>query len=133
TETRKSTMRVIGAVADTQFASVMLPPVPQYYNYFAQNNFLAAKLLPGADRAAVLEGLQAAWSNVVSSTPFQPTDEAFLTGFQLRREEFEARIVTGSTALAIVIALLGLYGLVAATVVKRVKEIGVRKVMGAER
>jgi putative ABC transport system permease protein len=133
TEMRKSTMRVIGVVADTQFSSVMLPPVPQYYSYFSQNNFLAVKLLPGADRTAVLDGLEAAWSKVVSTRPFQSADEATLTGFQLRREEFEARIVTGSTALAIVIALLGLYGLVAATVVKRVKEIGVRKVMGAER
>ena len=32
-----------------------------------------------------------------------------------------------------VIALMGLYGLVAATVVKSVKEVGVRKVMGAGR
>jgi putative ABC transport system permease protein len=52
---------------------------------------------------------------------------------QLRREQFEARIVIASAVLAMVIALLGLYALVAATVVKRVKEIGVRKVMGADR
>ncbi|HEY0961856.1 MAG TPA: FtsX-like permease family protein [Pseudomonadales bacterium] len=130
---RKRTTRVIGVVADTQFSSVMLPPVPQLYNFSSGNPFLAAKLAPGADRTAVNSALEAVWNEVGNGTPYRPAEEALLTGFQLRREEFEARIVTGSTALAIAIALLGLYGLVAATVVKRVKEIGVRKVMGAER
>ena len=77
---------------------------------------------------------QPAWSSVrTCSTPFVPTDIERLSSLLLAEQEFEASIVTGSTVLAIAIALMGLYGLVAATVVKRVKEIGVRKVMGAER
>lgn len=131
--TRKQPMRVVGVVADTQFASVMLPPDPQVFNYSATNSTVAVKMAPGADRAAVTEAMRAAWDSVIPGSPMLIQDFVARTAFQLRREEFEAGMVTGSTALAIVIALLGLYGLVAATVVKRVKEIGVRKVMGAER
>ncbi len=130
---RKQSFRVIGVVADTQFSSAMLPPIAQYYNFTTGNNFLAVKVAPGEDRSVVTEALKTAWDGIVTGGPFTPTPADALTGFQLRREEFEARIVTGSTVLAIVIALLGLYGLVAATVTKRTKEIGVRKVMGAER
>lgn len=129
----KQSMRVIGVVADTQLVSIMLPPPAVLYGVSRNSNFLGAKLLPGADRDEVTAGMRAAWDSVVPGVEFSPLDVATMTGFQLRREEFEARIITYSTGLAIIIALLGLYGLVAATVVKRVKEIGVRKVMGAER
>ncbi len=132
-QTRTQPLRIIGVVADTQFSSALLPPEPQYYRYSATNTMLAVKPVPGADAAAVTEDMRAAWDSVVPGTTFVIQDFAARTAFQLRREEFEADIISGSTLLAIVIALLGLYGLVAATVLKRVKEIGVRKVMGAER
>lgn len=126
-------LRVIGVVADTQFSSVMLPPVPQYYGFSPQNGFLAIKFTPGADIAAVTESLETAWTGVMGDVAFSPLAPELLDGNMLRREEFEARILIVSTVLAMVIALMGLYGLVGATVVRRVKEIGVRKVMGAGR
>jgi putative ABC transport system permease protein len=132
-ENRVQSLRVIGVVADTQFSSIMLPPVPQYYGLSAQNGFVAVKLAPGTDRAAVTSAMEATWNNVMSSGTFAPVSPDLLDGNMLRREQFEARVILGSTGLAMIIALLGLYGLVAATVVKRVKEIGVRKVMGADR
>ncbi|MGV3590352.1 MAG: ABC transporter permease, partial [Gammaproteobacteria bacterium] len=88
--TRKNTMRVIGVVADTQFSSAMLPPVAQYYTFSLQNGFLAVKLQPGADRVTVTEAVETIWEDVISR-PFQAADEALMTGFQLRREELEAR------------------------------------------
>lgn len=130
---RMQTLRVIGVVADTQFSSAMLPPVPQYYMYQPRTSLFIVKLEPGVDLEAATSELRAVWNSIVPGEEFRTQDSAAATAFQFRREEFEARIITGSTALAIIIALLGLYGLVAATVVKRVKEIGVRKVMGAER
>jgi putative ABC transport system permease protein len=130
-EPRAADVRVIGVVADTQFSSVLLPPVPQYYYFNPRSGWLVVKLEPAADQAAVMAGLRAAWASVMGQTSFLPlTPDMFEPGL-LEREEFEARVVTGSTILALIIALLGLYGLVEATVAKRVKEIGVRKVMGA--
>jgi putative ABC transport system permease protein len=128
----KQIFRVIGVVADTQFSSAMLPPVAQMYSYNSQNQYIAVKLAPDADVTAVTSELEEVFTTVMNGADFVPVDPTQANAFTMRREQFEARIITGSTLLAIVIALLGLYGLVAATVVKRVKEIGVRKVMGAE-
>ncbi len=127
----KQTFRIIGVVADTQFASVMLPPIAQYYRFAPSAGFVAVKLDPGTQISAVKPAMESVWQSVVGNVPFTPLTADSLE-YALQREKFEANIVIGSTLLAVVIALLGLYGLVAATMVKRVKEIGVRKVMGAD-
>jgi putative ABC transport system permease protein len=129
---KRQSLRVIGVVADTQFASVILPPIAQYYRFSANNSFVAVRLEPDADQAAVLEALRVTWRQFMGDVSFLPLMPDAMEGYLLSQEEFEARIVIGSALLALVIALLGLYGLVEATVAKRVKEIGVRKVMGAD-
>jgi putative ABC transport system permease protein len=128
---RSQSMRVVGVVADTQFTSVMLPPVAQLYRYAAENGFIAIRFEPQADQVEVTEQLRSVWQQLASNVPFMPLSPSMMEGNMLYQEELEARIVIGSTMLALVIALMGLYGLVEATVAKRVKEIGVRKVMGA--
>ncbi|MDR0780116.1 MAG: ABC transporter permease [Pseudomonadales bacterium] len=125
-----SNLRVIGVVADTQFSSPLLPPVAQFYSFSTRSSFIAVKLNPGVERAAVTEDLRKVWQQVLGDVPFDVQSPEEL-GDMLQREAFEAHIVTSSAMLALAIALLGLYGLVGATVAKRVKEIGVRKVMGA--
>ncbi len=50
---------------------------------------------------------------------------------QYRGEQKQGQVLLAFTILTIVIACLGLFGLITFTVEKRVKEIGIRKVLGA--
>jgi putative ABC transport system permease protein len=50
---------------------------------------------------------------------------------QYRAEEKQGQVLLGFTLLTILIACLGLFGLITFTVGKRIKEIGIRKVLGA--
>jgi putative ABC transport system permease protein len=50
---------------------------------------------------------------------------------QYEAEEKQGKVLLGFTILTIVISCLGLFGLITFTVGKRVKEIGIRKVLGA--
>ncbi len=47
------------------------------------------------------------------------------------REQNQAKLITGFSFLAIVLAVMGLFGIVLITISKRTKEIGIRKVNGA--
>ena len=51
---------------------------------------------------------------------------------EFQQEETEVRMLISFSGLAIIIACLGLYGSASFTVNRRVKEIGLRKVMGAK-
>lgn len=66
-----------------------------------------------------------------ASTPFEYhfLDQNFAA--QYRAEEKQGQVLLAFTILTIVIACLGLFGLITFTVEKRVKEIGIRKVLGA--
>jgi putative ABC transport system permease protein len=66
-----------------------------------------------------------------ASAPFEYhfLDQNFAA--QYRAEEKQGQLLLAFTVLTIVIACLGLFGLITFTVEKRVKEIGIRKVLGA--
>ena len=79
-----------------------------------------------------LSRIEHTWKQVAPDQPFSFTflDEA--VGRQYRTEERLRRIVTAAAGLSIFIACLGLFGLAALAAVRRRKEIGVRKVLGAK-
>lgn len=66
-----------------------------------------------------------------ASTPFEYhfLDQNFAA--QYKAEEKQGQVLLAFTILTIAIACLGLFGLITFTVEKRVKEIGIRKVLGA--
>ena len=66
-----------------------------------------------------------------ASSPFEYhfLDQNFAA--QYKAEEKQGQVLLGFTILTIAIACLGLFGLITFTVGKRVKEIGIRKVLGA--
>jgi putative ABC transport system permease protein len=129
--TIQDTLRVVGVLADMQLTSMLSPPTVEYYVYVPQNRFIAVKLEADAKLATVKPELERVWDSIMTDAAFTPLEGPSLTGPALEREELEASILTGSAVLALVIALMGLYGLVGATVAKRVREIGLRKAMGA--
>ncbi len=79
----------------------------------------------------LLSHIEEKWKLFESRYPFKYTfvDEAFAREYQSEEKLF-ATIVTFA-ALSLIIACLGLYGLVSFTLEQRIKELGIRKVMGA--
>jgi putative ABC transport system permease protein len=78
-----------------------------------------------------LEALEATWKQRVAHRPFdyQFLDEDFNNLY--KTEQRTAAVFSSFSTLAIFLACLGLFALTAYTMVKRTKEIGIRKVLGA--
>lgn len=125
---------IIGVVKDFHFRSLredVDPAVmnmhPNYYNYMGA---ILVKVKPGAV-SETIERVEATWADVLPGKPFTYSflDEDVASQYQT--EEQWQSIVTLSALFAILIASLGLFGLATLTVTKRTREIGIRKVLGA--
>ena len=93
------------------------------------NNLLVK--LSGQNTEATLTYLQDQWKTLVPHRPFEYRflDEEYnkLYGAELRL----GKVLSIFTAIAILLACLGLFGLSAFIIGQRTKEIGIRKVLGA--
>jgi len=94
------------------------------------NNVVYIKL-SGNETQASISFIEAKWNEVFPDQPFSYTflEERFSRQFQA--DEKRGLIFTLFTILAILIACLGLFGLASYMVEQRTKEIGIRKVFGA--
>jgi putative ABC transport system permease protein len=88
------------------------------------------RVAPGT-AAQVMDVLRSVWAEVLPTEPFDATflDDQLQT--QYRAEQQLGQIVGVFSALAILIACLGLFGLATYTTQQRTKEIGIRKAVGA--
>jgi putative ABC transport system permease protein len=123
---------VKGVVRDFNFSSMHEPIGPLMI--FPDTAYLRYMLvrINGAQLPAEIGGLQATWKKFVPDRPF---DYHFLDEDYDRLYKTEQRtgqLFTLFSALAIFLALLGLFGLAAISTVQRTKEIGIRKVLGAD-
>jgi putative ABC transport system permease protein len=87
--------------------------------------------LQAADLARTVTNLEQVWERLVPNRPFAYffLDENF--NQQYRADERFGQVFAAFAALAILIACLGLLGLASFTAEQRLKEIGIRKVLGA--
>jgi putative ABC transport system permease protein len=123
---------VTGVMKDFHFESLHQPIVPIVFYIPAEQMNLISVKIDAAYQAQVLEFLKDEWAEMRPDYPFEPVfvDEGFD-----RQYEAEAKVRTIFTffsALAILISILGLLGLVTFATEQRTREIGIRKVMGAE-
>ena len=78
-----------------------------------------------------LKQLQETWKHVIPNTSFEYSLLSDNVKRQYDADQRTFAVITIFTSIAIVISCLGLYGLSIYTAERRVKEIGIRKVMGA--
>ena len=122
--------RVIGVVQDFNFQSLREKIEPSVMSFGPGGHRLALKL-KGAQIADFLGDLEATWSKF---SPEEPISYSFLDDNFAKlaaKEKTLGQAVGIFTALAILIACLGLFGLAAFTAEQRTKEIGIRKILGA--
>ena len=127
---------VIGVMADFHFESLRQKIVPvilinpvitpnnSLFNYLSIK--VAGNNIPGA-----LASIEKTWKRYLPEIPYQYSflDEKFTQLYE--SEQRQGTIFTVFACIAIFIACLGLFGLSAFAITQRVKEIGVRKVLGA--
>jgi len=132
TEGRGKDPVVIGVVSDFNYLSLREEVKPMMFHMF--HDYTPFQYFVRLRAGKVPEGIaaaKAAWENLVPDLPFQYKflDENLARFY--KAEERWSRIVGYAGSLAIALACLGLFGLVALTAANRTKEIGIRKVLGA--
>jgi len=87
--------------------------------------------IDGKDIPGSLARLESIWNERVKNRPFEYDflDDHYNQLYQL--EQQSARFISTFAGLAIILACMGLFGLSAFMTVRRTKEIGIRKVLGA--
>jgi putative ABC transport system permease protein len=125
---------IVGVARDTQFVSPREEPRPEVYILSReQGAFIDALAIRfRGEPAQFLRELEAVWQATVGDVPFRANFMEQVIALEFARERSEARLLLSFALLAIAVACLGLFGSAAFNVERRTKEIGVRKVMGAE-
>jgi len=127
---RKGT--IIGVVKDFNFRSLHqeVQPLTLRYGYPYSLNRISVEL-KGDNIAATIAHLNTTWNKLAPQRPFlyHFLDQSF--GEQYQADQQFGNLFTFFSCLSIFIACLGLFGLSTFMAQQRVKEIGIRKVLGS--
>jgi putative ABC transport system permease protein len=128
--------KVIGVVGSSYYKSIRSPMKAMvYFNYLNKTaEFTLPRTTVKIKDGALLNGLShidRTWKQVNPGTPISRTflDDNYNALYQ--NEEKQSNMLNVFAILAIIITCLGLFGLASFTTQKRIKEIGIRKVLGA--
>ena len=127
---------VVGVVRDTKYSSVRDPGPPTMYRCVWQQPVrgLAVVLRTTGDPLAMTETVRAAMRQVDPTLPLQRfTSQTEQISLRFAQERLFAMAYAGFGALAMVLACIGLFGLMSYNVARRTTEIGVRMALGAQR
>ncbi|HVV55054.1 MAG TPA: ABC transporter permease [Mucilaginibacter sp.] len=121
---------IIGVVKDFNFSSLRDKIEPCALVYAPDYGTISAKLKT-ADLSALMSQVAHKWKQFSPNQQFSYSfmDQDFDTAY--RSEQKLGTLFISFSALAILIACLGLFGLAAYAAEQRTKEIGIRKVLGA--
>jgi putative ABC transport system permease protein len=130
---------IVGVVEDARLQSPDQAPGPAIYIPLAQKTWtwltwttVVARMAPGTDPLAISEGLRRA---LLEMDPLLPPQSISTADDRFRENTaprtFAMTLVGGFGTLALILSVVGLYGLITYTVTRQRREIGVRIAMGA--
>ena len=128
---RRDSMRVMGVLRDFHHLGLQkaIDPMIVYFQPDARNYY--SLKISGKDYSAALASTEQLWQKTFPGDPFK---YFFLDDFfdsQYKADVQFGKVFGMFTALAMLIACLGLLGLTSYNILQRTKEIGIRKVLGA--
>jgi putative ABC transport system permease protein len=125
-------LTIVGIVDDVRFYSprAPLPPTAFFYRSTFDNPSIGAVRFSG-DPRPVLQSLRLASRRIAPQVPFQSITATGNLESYYRADDQAARLFVAGSLFAIAIGCLGLWGLAAFNTSRRVREIGIRKTLGA--
>lgn len=132
-DSSSQTYRIIGVIDDIRFRTARSPMAPLLY--FGSTGPLTYGLglvrYEGVSQGTIMRRLRAAWQEVAPNVAFAAESAPDIFAEDYRTDADHGALFAIGSAIAIGIACLGLYGLSTFSATRRMQEIGIRKVMGA--
>ena len=127
---------IVGVVGDTRSRGLEVESPMTIYSAYAQWTWqsVALALRTTGDPRQLSHTLAAAVAAIDKDQPVTailPMDEVVASALSQRRETMY--LIAGFAAVALLLAVIGLYGVMAFSVAQRTVEIGIRQAMGARR
>jgi predicted permease len=127
-------LEIVGVVADVAAGALRRPPHPTVYVPFFQQppRSAALEIRVASSLAQVSEAVRKELQPAFPSSPLEVRALSDQVEQTLVQERLMASLAGGFGVLGLLLACAGLYGLLAYSVVRRTKEIGIRVALGAK-
>jgi putative ABC transport system permease protein len=125
---------IIGVVENLRFDTPRTPVAPTYFYYSgdpAKSYPMIAAIRYTGDPRTMLAQIRAIWQRMVPQVPFEGDTADNRLARYYKADEQTTRMFGIGAGLAVLIGCVGLWGLASFNTARRVREIGIRKTLGA--